>query len=205
MERSAAKDAPILSGKRERAPGKGVRGSDIPAHLSGTTLADGKRERAPARGVKVSDNPAHYMGKTLSDGKRGRAPAEGAMDSDIPTQQIDKMSRLGELQLALVMDKEVVKEHAQWSQPEMKEKIGTQTRMDPDASFMVDGGGPVLSGRIAEERNRILRQGLTESGEQGKGEGIGGMGSPSGVFAGAAGHSAQGFGGHASGAHLERG
>ena len=34
--------------------------------------------------------------------------------------------------------------------------------MDPGASLMVDGGGPVLSGRVAGECNRILGQELTE-------------------------------------------
>ena len=34
LEGSVAKDTPIhVSGKCERAPGKGVKGSDVPAHL----------------------------------------------------------------------------------------------------------------------------------------------------------------------------
>ena len=67
------------------------------------------------------------------------------MASGIPTQSIDKESRLGDLHLAFVMDKEVVKEHAQWWQPEMKAKIDTQPRMDLGKSLKVDGRGPVLS------------------------------------------------------------
>ena len=56
------------------------------------------------------------------------------MDSDIPTQSIGKKSQLGDLHLAFVLEKEVAEEHAHWRQPEMKEKIGAQTRMDPGAS-----------------------------------------------------------------------
>ena len=74
--------------------------------------------------------------------KRERAPVGGVMDSAIPTQSTDKKSRLGDHPLAFVMDKEVVKGHAQWRRPEMKAKSGTQTRMDPGASAIVDGGGP---------------------------------------------------------------
>ena len=44
----------------------------------------------------------------------------------------------------------------------MKDNIDTQTRMDPGASFLVDGGAPVLSARVPEECNRILGQELTE-------------------------------------------
>ena len=51
-------------------------------------------------------------------GRRVRAPVEGAMDSDIPTQSIER-SRLGDLHLAFAGD-EVVKDNAQWRQPEMK-------------------------------------------------------------------------------------
>ena len=42
----------------ERAPGMGVRDSDIPEQLPGTTRADGERERAPVRGGQVSGIPA---------------------------------------------------------------------------------------------------------------------------------------------------
>ena len=66
------------------------------------------------------------------------------MGPDFPTQSIGKNSRLGDLHLAFVMDKEVAKEHAQWWKPEMQGEIGTQARMDPGASLMVDGGGPAL-------------------------------------------------------------
>ena len=45
----------------------------------------------------------------------------------------------------------------------MKAKIDTQTRMDPGASFMVDGGGPVLSALVPEECDRTLGQKLTEA------------------------------------------
>ena len=47
-----------------------------------------------------------------------------------------------------------------------KEKIDTHTRMDPGASVMVHGGGPVLSAWFAEECNRILGEKLTEAEER---------------------------------------
>ena len=99
-------------------------------------------------------------------GKRERAPVEGVMDSDTPTQSTDKESRLGDLRLASVMDKEVVKGRALRWQPGMKEGIDTQIRRGAGASVFVDGGGPVLSAWVAEEWNRILGQELTECGER---------------------------------------
>ena len=88
------------------------------------------------------------------------------MNSDTPTQSVEKKSRLGELHLALVMDKEVAEDHAQEWRPETKEKIDTQARMDPAAPSMEDGGGPVLSSRLAEERNRISAQESTKGGDR---------------------------------------
>ena len=41
-----------------------------------------------------------------------------------------------------------------------------QTRMDPGASFVSDGAGPVLSARVAEERDCTLGQELTEAAER---------------------------------------
>ena len=79
----------------------------------------------------------------------------GAMGPDIPTQSIDKKSRLCDLHLAFAVDKEVVKEHAQWRRPATKAKIDTHTRMDPGASAEVGGGGPALPAWVAEECNQI--------------------------------------------------
>ena len=91
-----------------------------------------------------------------------RALGEGVMVSDIPTQSIDEKSRLTDLHLASVGDENVVKEHAQWRQPEMKVKNNTQNRTVSGSSFMADGGGPVLSARVAEECSRISGRALTE-------------------------------------------
>ena len=77
-------------------------------------------------------------------GKRERAPVEGVMGSDTPTQSIEKRSWLVGRRLAFVMDKKVVTGHAQWWQPGMEDKIDSQTRMDPGAPSMMDGGGAVL-------------------------------------------------------------
>ena len=43
----------------------------------------------------------------------------------------------------------------------MQEKTDTQTRMNPGASFIVDGGGPVLSARVGGDCDRILVRELT--------------------------------------------
>ena len=88
------------------------------------------------------------------------------MDSDVPTQAIAKKSRLGDLHRALVMDKEAAKGHAQWWRPEMKGKMDTQTWMDPGASFVLDGGGPVLPAWVSEACARISGRKLTEEGER---------------------------------------
>ena len=98
--------------------------------------------------------------------KRGRAPVKGVMDSYIPTLSIDEENRLGDLHLAVVTDKAAAKEHAHWWQPAMREKIDTQTRIDPSAPFLVGGGGKALSAWVAEERNRISGRGLTEEVER---------------------------------------
>ena len=44
----------------------------------------------------------------------------------------------------------------------MEEEIDTQTRMDPGAPCVLASGGPALSAWVAEERNRVLGQELTE-------------------------------------------
>ena len=118
-----------LVGKRGRAPAEGVKDSDISTQFSESTRGGGnkdtlgsgkgKHEQAPSEGALVSVFPSTLPGEDAIDtsgtvtGKRERAPAEGALDSDIPTQSIDKKSWLGGLHLAIAMDREVVKEHAQ--------------------------------------------------------------------------------------------
>ena len=116
-------------------------------------------------------------------GKRERAPAEGALDSDIPNQSVEKICRLGDCHLAFVTDKDVAKEHARRRRSDMTEKIDTQTRQDRGASFVMDRGGPVLSGQVAEAHTRVFGQELTGGGRaracgpraKSKREGIRGM------------------------------
>ena len=89
---SVEQGAPIhVDGKRGRAPGVGVRDSDIPAQSSGTTQLGGERERATAQVVKGPDFPAQLLGKIPLDGERGRAPANGVKDLDIPAQSPGKI------------------------------------------------------------------------------------------------------------------
>ena len=86
------------------------------------------------------DDDAMDTSETLT-GKRERAPVADVMGLDIPTQSEDKKGRLGDPHVALATEKEVAKEHAQWRQSDMKNKIDTQTRMEPGASFVLDAGG----------------------------------------------------------------
>ena len=84
---SVKQDTPIyVDGRRERAPGKEVKDSDVPAKSPGTTQLDGKRGRAPLRGAKDSDIPALLSGRTFMGGNRERAPVKGVKGSDIPAQ-----------------------------------------------------------------------------------------------------------------------
>ena len=85
------------------------------------------------------------------------------MDSDISAQSVDKKCRAGDLHVVFVANKKVVKKHAQWRRSDMGEKMEMQTRKDPGASFVMGGGGPVLSAWVAEECNRVWRQELTEA------------------------------------------
>ena len=76
-------------------------------------------------------------------GTREREPWMGVLSSDIHNQPVEKTCRLGDLHLALTKDKDVAKEHSQRWRSDMEEKIDTQTRKDPGASFAMDGGVPV--------------------------------------------------------------
>ena len=107
------------------------------------------------------DDDAIYTSETLT-GERERAPAAGVL----PTQSVAKKGRFGDRHLAFVTDKEAAKAHAQRWRPDMKEKIDTQTRMDPGASLVLGGGGPVLSTCAAEDCDRMLGQELTETEER---------------------------------------
>ena len=88
------------------------------------------------------------------------------MDSDVRTQPIRRGCRAGDLRLAFVADKEIVKVHAQWWHSGMKGGIDAQARKDPGAQSVADGGGSVLFARVAEARNRVLGQELTEVDER---------------------------------------
>ena len=66
-----------------------------------------------------------------------------------------------DLHLAFLTEKEVVKKHAQWRYFEMEKEIGAQSRKDPGAPSVIDGGGHVLSAWVTEECNRVSGQKLT--------------------------------------------
>ena len=81
------------------------------------------------------------------------------MGLDIPTQSSGGRRRALDLHLALVAEKKVVNGHAQWWHFEMKEKFDAQSKKNPSAPFINDGGG---SASVAEESSRVPRQKLTE-------------------------------------------
>ena len=122
----------------------------------------------PRMGAMGSDNPSRLLGtqdrgdamdtSETVRGTRERALVQAVMDSDMPTQPVDKECRVGDLHLAFVGGKIVVKGHDQWWHSDMKEKIDTLSRK----SFIMGGGGPVLSVRVAEACNRVLWRELTE-------------------------------------------
>ena len=175
-----------LGGKRERAPVKGVKDSDVPARSSGMThggalkdtlgIGSGKREPATAMGVKGSDDPSTSLDRSLGDdamdtsetptGKCGRAPAEGLMYSDAPSPSVEKKCRLGDLLLAFASDKGVLKGPAKWWRSDMKERIDSQTRKYPGASSVMDDGRPVLFAWFAEECVRASGQEVAEAEER---------------------------------------
>ena len=73
-------------GKRERAPVRGVKVSDIPPGILGPHAMDGIRGRAPAKGVKASGNPTQLPDLV---GKHERAPTKGVVGSDNRVQLLD--------------------------------------------------------------------------------------------------------------------
>ena len=83
----------------------------------------------------------------------------------MPTQSLGKQCRVRDLRPACAAEKEVVKAHALWWHFEMK-KIEMQSRKDPSASSVIDGGRSVLSAWVAEERNRVMGRELTEAEER---------------------------------------
>ena len=59
---------------------------------------------------------------------------------------------------AVIADKEIMKEYAQWESPELQLRVGA-TR-----SSVVEGVDAAISARVAEECNRILGQELSDGG-----------------------------------------
>ena len=91
---------------------------------------------------------------------------EGAIHSDTPAQSLGKECRVVDLHLFFVSYKGAAEEHAQWRHSEMKGKIDTPSREGPSAPLVIDGGGSAFSAYIAEERNRVSGQELTEAAER---------------------------------------
>ena len=73
---------------------------------------------------------------------------------------------VADLRRAFNAGKAVVKKHAQWWNPEMKSRLGTQARKDPSKPGVADGMEAVRSAWVAEESSRIL--GLESTGEREK-------------------------------------
>ena len=70
---------------------------------------------------------------------------------------------MGDLHSAFVVDKEVVKEHAQWRNPSLK------ARWEAARASATDGMDGAISAWIAGERNRVSGRELTEDEEKSPG------------------------------------
>ena len=84
------------------------------------------------------------------------------MDSDIPSQSSGEKCRVGGLYWACAAEKDVVQENTQGWHFDAKEKVDTQSRKDPSVPLVIDGGGSVLSARVAKECDCVLGQILTK-------------------------------------------
>ena len=71
----------------------------------------------------------------------------------------EKRHDAGDLQVACLAGKEVVKGHAQWRNPDLK------ARRDATPASPVEGVNAAITARIAEECDRVLGQELTEEEE----------------------------------------
>ena len=97
------------------------------------------------------------MDTSVTDaGKRGRAPVDVVENSDVPLGSQEKRRRVGDLHVASVAGREVVKWHAQWRNPDWK------SMLDATQASEAEGADNATSGWVSEESNRALRQELTE-------------------------------------------
>ena len=85
-------------------------------------------------------------------GKMERPPAGVAEYLNGSPQRQDRRCRVGALRWTFVADKEVVKERAQWRDPELK------SRMGPTHPSVVEGAGYATPAWAAEECHRVLGQ-----------------------------------------------
>ena len=93
-------------------------------------------------------------------GKRNRATDDAAGNSDEPPGNQEKRCRVGNLHSAPVVEKEVVKEAAQWRNPELA------ARWEATDASAAEGVGAATPAWTAEECSRFSGQELTE--ERGK-------------------------------------
>ena len=87
-----------------------------------------------------------------------------AGNSDEGLSSQEKRRRVGDFHLAFVAEEEVVKEHAQWRNPDWK------SRLDATQSSVVEGVDAAISAGVGEVCNRVLAQDLTEDGEKSHGD-----------------------------------
>ena len=104
----------------------------------------------------TEDNAADAS--AAATGKRHRGPEGVAGNSDELLRNQEARCRAGGLHLALVADKEAVKEDAYWRNPEL------QSRLVATQAPAAEGAGIASSAWVAEECNRVSGQDLTEGG-----------------------------------------
>ena len=103
-------------------------------------------EENPKRTIVEDD--AIGTSETLT-GKKDRAPGAVAENSDLSPGNQEKRCRVGALHFASVAGKEVVREHAQWRNSDLK------SRWAAAHASAVDGVDAAVSARIAQDRNRV--------------------------------------------------
>ena len=111
------------------------------------------------RNRKIAEEDVMDTSETLP-GEWSRAVADAVETSEERLGKQVKRSRLGDLHVASVADKEVMKGHAPWW------TLDSQARWDATHSTAGEGVNDAIYAWIAEERNRVFGQGLPREKEK---------------------------------------
>ena len=116
-------------------------------------MGTAKKENA-GRSTNGIDAPTSALGK------RSRTPVEAMDAGEAADGNIERRPRGEALEVALSTDLEVVKEHAQWRNPELKPTVGS------NRSSVAEGVDGAVSAWVAGECDRVLGQELPPGAEE---------------------------------------